>query len=472
MVQLYGEPAAETALYTFEDWARNIYGSSGWSGNSVIFTAIDKRMKLLSEASFKYRSLRDKRLFGGPGLGVLEEPYGPGTTTAQLFKRLEQDASLAGNAYHRIAGDRLVRLRPDWVTLVSQVERDEFGEESRVLLGVVFDPQGADPDLEAAFYPISEIAHWAPIPDPLANFRGMSWISAVLRELRGDIRMSEYREAFFKNSATPNLVIRYEQKMAPERLVRLRQALESRHVGADNAFNTLVLDEGADVQRIGASVGETGMADIEAAVETRMLMASGVPPLIAGARQGLEASQIGEYQQAMRSFADITIRPLWRDICGVFGKFAEVPAGAQLWFDVSDVSALQAGEQESATTSSQQAATINTLIIAGFTPESAVAAVSSGDMSLLAHTGLVSVQMQTPGAGAESEGAGTPTEQEQARSIAEVAQKIYLAVPGVISAEEARAILRQAGAPLVGNAPPPKPQPALPPGPSEEGNPS
>ena len=44
-----------------------------------------------------------------------------------------------------------------------------------------------------------------------------------------------------------------------------------------------------------------------------------------------------------------------------------------------------------------QAATITQLLREGFTPESAVAAVTNDDMTLLEHTGLCQVQLQTPG---------------------------------------------------------------------------
>jgi phage portal protein BeeE len=308
---------------------------------------------------------------------------------------MEQDASLAGNAYIRDTGDGVERLRPDWVTLVSRMDVDQFGEQVRRLLGIVYDPQGADPDREVAFYPISEVAHWAPIPDPLGNFRGQSWISAVLRELRADIRTSEYREAYFKNSATPNLVIRYEQRMAPERLERLRRAIDSAHVGPDNAFGTLVLDEGADVISVGSNASDAELDELEAAGETRILMASGVPPVVAGARQGLQASQIGEYAAAMRAFADLKIRPNWRSACGALAKLVTVPAGAELWFDTADVSALQQGEQDQAQTSFQQVQAITSLVMQGFTPDSAVRAVTSGDMNLLQHTGAPSVQVQS-----------------------------------------------------------------------------
>jgi phage portal protein BeeE len=392
--QLYDAPNAEMPLSDFPALARNAYGAGGGSGgNSVIFSLIDKRMSVFSEAAFKFRNLSDKRLFGDPALASLETPW-PDGSAGDLWNRFEQDASLAGNAYIRDAGDQLERLRPDCVTIISTLVPDAVGGQVRKVLGVWYDPSIYDQEREPDFYPISEVAHWAPVPDPLANFRGMSWLTPVIREINGDVRMSEYREAFFKNAATPNIVIRYEQKMAPERIERLATSIKARHTGPDGAFGTLVLDEGADLTVVGADMAQASYDALQAAGETRICMASGVPAIVAGAREGLQASQIGEYQQALRAFADLKMRPNWRSACAALQKLVVVPAGAQLWFDTSDVSALRQGEKDSADTMVQLAAAYNQFFMAGCEPNSITRALAAGDVTLLIHTGLTSVQAQ------------------------------------------------------------------------------
>ncbi len=213
-----------------------------------------------------------------------------------------------------------------------------------------------------------------------------------------DGRMAEYREAYFRNAATVNLVVRYDQKLAPERVERLSNRIRERHTGPKGAWSTLVLDEGADLTVVGSDLVGSAFDALQAAGETRILMAGGVPPIVAGARQGLEASQIGEYQQALRAFADLKMRPLWRGACAALQKLVTAPPGAQLWYDLSDVSALQQGEKDAADTSFQQVQAITALTMQGFTPESSVRAVVAGDMSLLEHSGAMSVQVQ-PGGG-------------------------------------------------------------------------
>lgn len=401
---LYGPPDAETPIQDFQALAAYGYGSPGYSspvgptgitGNAVLFGLIDKRLSVFTEMRFKFRALDDKHLFGTAELEKLENPWQDGVT-GDLLARMEQDASLAGNSYIRDTGDPdnpLERLRPDWVTLISKVFLAPNGSQYRKMIGVWYDPVG-DLARDPEYYPIAEIAHWDPIPDPLANFRGMSWITPVIRELNGDIRMSEYREAYFRNAATPNLVIKYDQKIAPERINRLKNRIKERHTGPDGAFGTLVLDEGADLTVVGKDMQGSAFDALQAAGETRMAMAAGVPPLIAGLRQGLQASQIGQYKQAMDAFIDMKIRPNWRQVCATLAKFVTVPASAELWYDTTDVSAMQSGEQEKAATLAQLAEVMSKWIMAGYEPDSVTAAAIAGDPSLLKHSGLVSVQMQ------------------------------------------------------------------------------
>lgn len=399
----YASP--DSPLYTYEQFARAAYGAAGETGNAVVFSCIGRRMSVFSEATFKWRRLSNKKLWGDEGLQKLEHPW-PGGSTGAMFARAEQDVSLAGNAFIRDTGDGLERLRPDWVTIVSEVQVDQLGEQVRRVIGYAYDPVG-DPDRSLAFYPATEVAHWAPIPDPLAYFRGMSWLTPVVREVNADVRMAEFRDAYFRNAATANLVITYKDKVAPERIERIKTAIAARHSGVENAFGTMVFDEGADLTVVGSNMEGAAFDALQAAGETRICMAAGVPAIVVGARQGLQASAIGEYQQALRAFADMTMRPNWRSFCAALETLAPPPPGSQLWFDVSDVSALRQGEKDQADTMVQMAAAANQFFMAGFSADSIVEALSSGDVTLLVHTGVTSVQAQ-PGSSPPPAGNGMP----------------------------------------------------------------
>lgn len=387
----YGLPSQETILPQLAMSARAAYAT-----NAVVFGAILARLMLFSEASFAFRDLTDKHLYGAneqdgrrlTSLRKLEQPW-PNGTTGELLARMIQDADLAGNAYIWDTGDQLVRLRPDWVTIVSELVRDVSGRQFRKVLGYHYEPPPAVYDQgQPADFNVDEVAHWSPITDPWANFRGMSWLTPVFREIAADNAMTQYKIRYLENSASPNLLIKYTQSLDPEYAEKIAARVAARHGGVDNAFRTMVIDEGADVTVIGNSLEQMNFATVQAAGENRIVIASGVPGIVIGSKEGLMAATYSNYEQAMRRFADLTMRPLWRSVCACLAQLVAVPSGARLWYDISDIAALRQGEKEMADTMLVRAQAISELVRFGFDPESAVSAVGSGDVEQLTHAGL------------------------------------------------------------------------------------
>lgn len=390
LMTAFGSPDNEKILPSFTN------SVAAYQNSGVVFGVVLARLGLFSEAELKFQRLSDKSLFGTPALAKLEVPW-PGGSTAELLARMEQDVSLAGNAYIRDAGVNLERLRPDWVTIVSEIVIDPISDtEVRQVVGYVYDPPASE-HRSAAFYPVDEVAHWSPIPDPIANFRGMSWLTPVLREIDADLQMTDYKRAYLTNAATPNLLIKYDKKLERDKLERLKDQIEARHGGVNNAFRTLVLDEGADTSVLGNTFEQMQFSAVQAAGENRIAVAGGVPGIVAGLKEGMAAATYSNYEQAMRRFGDITMRPHWRGAATALSKLVVVPPGARLWYDISQVAALQQGDKERADAMLVLAEAAQALVVAGFTPESVTLALSAGDITLLKHSGLVSVQMQTPG---------------------------------------------------------------------------
>lgn len=554
----YGSPDTERLLPTFAS-----YAGDGYGGNSVVFSAVLARLSLFSEAEFKFQNLTDKHLFGDPGLGLLEEPW-PGGTTGELLVRMEQDGSLAGNSFVRnVDGLQLERLRPDRVIIVSEMRADLMGRPYRVVVGYGYDRSGDGSTVEV--YDVSEVAHWSPITDPLANFRGMSWLTPVVREINADQGMTDYKIKYLENAATPNLLVKYQIKLKRKTIEEILEGLAARHGGLDNAFKALIFDQGADATVVGNTFEQMSFTSVQAAGENRVLMAAGVPGIVVGSKEGLEAAtyclpgdslvwtvggphpirdvgpgdmvwsyidgglalrpvvwqartgslpiytirtqdrvlrasgnhpvlvrvpdgdrgsvggdagrhatvewrtvdqvrpgdrvvqvrylpdavggghlpdglaaakaaaiaasasglddclgfrtvqavEIGpaepvydiqveegasfvadgiivhnsNYGQAMRRFADITMRPNWRSACGALRKLVPVPAGSRLWWDPASIAALQQGEQERAATFQTDMQTAQLAIQAGYLPETVAGAVSAHDLSLLRHSG-------------------------------------------------------------------------------------
>nr|WP_237532577.1 phage portal protein [Streptomyces sp. SID8352] len=370
--------------------------------NPVIWSCMTARQMVFSSPRFIWQRLNSgipSEMFGSQELRLLEEPWKGGTTQG-LLSRVIQDADLAGNAYWTQVEDELVRLRPDWVYIV--LERREYrgGVLGWHKLGYVYQEPGEEP---VPLLP-EEVAHFAPVPDPLATYRGMSWLTPVVREAQTDGLMARHKARFLENAATPNMVVRLAREVSPEAFAKFKAKMEANHRGVENAYKTMYLGGGADVTVVGSDFKQLDFAKVQGAGETRIAAAAGVPPIIVGLSEGLQAATYSNYGQARRRFADGTIHPLWQDVAGSFGLLVRPPgrstSGAvRLWYDARDVPFLREDARDAAEIQGVQSRTIRTLLDAGYTPESVTAAVNASDWNLLVHTGLFSVQLQRPGAG-------------------------------------------------------------------------
>jgi len=395
-----GSPDSEPILPTFRS-----YAVDGYQANGVIFSVILARLMLFSEAELKWQRLADDSLYGDSRLSLLEKPW-PGGSTGELFARMEQDVSLAGNAFIRnIDDEELFRLRPDLVTIVSGITEDRWGREYRRLIGYGYRAESGD----MIYFDKDEVAHWSPIPDPMATFRGMSWLTPVVREIDSDTDLTNYKIKYLQNAATPNLLITHPEELEKETVNDLRDRIQARHGGIDNAFKTLVLDGGADATIIGSNFEQLNLAVVQAAGENRIAVAGGVPAIVVGLKEGLDAATYSNYGLAMRRFADITMRPNWRTACSALETILPPTPDSRLWFDPAKIAALREGEKERADIANSKAAALEMLVRSGFDPASAAAAMEHGDFSRMRHTGLVSVQLQAPGTTVDGMAAGNTT---------------------------------------------------------------
>jgi phage portal protein BeeE len=397
----------------FEGYVQGIVKSNG-----PIFALMATRMLVFSEARFQFRRMKAGRpgdLFGTRDLALLERPWTNGTT-GDLLARMIQDVDLAGNAFVAKIGGRLRRLRPDWVTIVSGSNADPelHGNalDAEVIAYYYAPPAAAK---EWLLLP-GQVAHFAPVPDPECHWRGMSWITPVLREISSDLAATKHKGKFFENGATPQMVVSLDASVTPEALKRLIATMNEAHQGVDNAYKTLYLGGGADVTVVGKDLVQLDFKATQGAGETRMAAAAGVPAVIVGFSEGLAGSSLnaGNFGQARRRFADGTLRPLWRGVAGALAPLISVPGDAELWYDDRDIAFLQEDARDRAEIFQIEASTIGQLVREGFTPDSARAAVAAQDPALLVHTGLVSVQLQPPGTTAPASPALVPTDQPPA----------------------------------------------------------
>jgi phage portal protein BeeE len=375
-----------------------------FKGNATVFACEQKRISVFSEARFVYRTFnqgRPGKLWSNADLQILETPW-PRGTTGDLLARMIQNADIGGNAYvarTQDAPDRLRVLRPDWVTIVmgdsSGRPVESAAQLDAEIIGFIYAPKDGYTEPETLL--AEEVAHFAPIPDPLARFRGMSWLTPVIREVQADQAATMHKLSFFENGATPQMVVKVgDPTMTQEQFQKFVYKMDDNHAGWRNAYKTLYLGGGADATVVGANLQQLEFSATQGKGETRIAAASGIHPIIVPVSEGLQGSSLnaGNYMAARRITADGTFRPLWRNVCGSLAPILPVPAGSELWYDEQNIAFLREDASDAAKIQQVMAETISGLVREGFTADSAVQAVLAQDMSLLKHTGLVSVQLQ------------------------------------------------------------------------------
>lgn len=392
---------AEPVLDTFVGFVQGAYKANG-----VVFAVSMARALLFTDITFRWRRFGQtgggNDLFGNEALSVLERPW-PGGTTQQLLQRAEQDVTASGTFFVAREDNRLRRLRPDWCEFILSAPPDEAIESDvvgiRYTIGgprsggvtrlyLVNPREGANRDGYAAF--------WAPIPDPEALYRGMSWLTPIVKEMQADRQATAHKLAFFENAATPNLIMVAPPELTSDQFREFVRMMDEASRGAEMSGKTLYVGGGAVPHTVGANFEQMDFRAVQGAGETRICAAGRVPPIIVGLSEGLSAATYSNYSQARRAFGDSWARPQWKSFAGAIEPLLDRPAGAELWYDTRDVAFLREDTKDLAEVLSVTMATINAAVAGGWTPESALAAVMAEDLSLLKHSGLMSVQLQPP----------------------------------------------------------------------------
>lgn len=415
-----GIPLLSTSLTANQEKIDNdfqSYVAGAYKSNGVVFACMLVRQMIFSEARFQWRSFRNGRpgeLFGSPELSLLENPW-PGGTTGELLARMETTASLAGNYFGTTADDegrlgkaaqgrrRIVHMRPDWVTIVIDSASGNPNALDARIVGYMYEPVNTmGPKVDPVVLLPEEVCHYSPIPDPAVRFRGMSWLTPIIEEIRADKAATHHKGRFFTNGATPNMAITMGPDVTPDKFLEYVAKFKEAHQGADKAYKTLFLAGGADAKALSADFKQLDFKATQGAGETRIAAAAGVHPTVVGLAEGLSGSSLnaGNFTAAARLTANKTMRPLWRMAAASLQTLVTSPReGASLWYDDRDIAFLHEDATDLAEIRFKDAQTLRQLVDGGYNPDAAVDFVATNDLNSLrgSHSGLLPVQLQPPG---------------------------------------------------------------------------
>lgn len=376
--------------------------------NPVVSAAAVSRALLLSQVRPIWRnnaiSETPGRTFGARDLALLETPGAQ--TRAAFYFLAELHASYSGTAFAVRRNGRAYLLRPDWVTVLLGTNSEPEGDmllppSDAEVTGIVYQPEhnGKKGRIEA-FVP-GEFAVWTPEPDPVYWWRGVSWVTSLVRELTIDDQVTDHQTKFFEHAATPNLVFVMDPAKTAEQVRQYADVVNARHSGAMNSFKNMFLGGGTDVKVVGSGLDKLALQDIAGGFESRVSARSLVPAVILNIREGQSGSALnsGNYAQTRRQWADKWFTPAADSLMEAFGALLPAKDDADLSWNRRLVTFLQEDEKDAADIAATKAGTIRQLVDAGFDPESVIDAVDNDDFTLLTHTGVYSVQLQPPGTG-------------------------------------------------------------------------
>lgn len=378
---------------------------TAYAENGIAFAVVGRRVDLFSQARFAFKRYGTGHkpmaadLVRTPEIAPLDDPI-------DLLRDMAEEDAWAGNSYVVDSPGGLRTLVPWWCTIVLGSDREADDPSvawDATPIGLLYKPPTGDPEV----FTWDEVVHFAPRRDPNARYRGMSYLRPVLTEIENTVAQNTYIRKFYANNATANMAVVFPPEIPKTTVEAFRDMFLEKHQGVDRAFRTAFLGGGADLKMIGTNLKDLASKEVSADQFARICAAAGVPPVVVTIVPGLEsASTYANYQTALRSFADITLRPLWYRAALKLRKLVPAPAGTELWYDVSGVSALQSDALDDAEVQAKQANTMRTLWDGGGEPQSVIDAVTSGDWGKLTHSGNLSVQLLPPGTSAQGNGAG------------------------------------------------------------------
>ncbi len=381
--------------------------------------AVVARSLLLGQFRPRWRSEIDDHLFGDDQLSVLERPLF--TSRVHMLRQAEHDASYAGTAYfhrtiHRPTGQPGMRMLPPGRTRIivgTSLNTDDLvGQEltpsdlpDAYVRGYRYNINGKQGELaQYRYYTPQQVSHWAPEPDPDSLFAGTSWVASVIRDIAGDKQVAAHVDGFLEKGAMPGLAIVFptpkenEEIMTADDLDAYQEVITDFHSGPRNTGRSLVLEGGPQVIPVTANLDTLGLKDITAGYEAHIASRARIPPTVLGIREGMQGSALnaGNYSSARRMWGDGWVHPSLESLAAALEPLLNRPANTELWYDQTAVAFLQEDAQDQANIASTTATAVSILINAGFEPDAAALAATSGDMSNLVgqHTGLPSVQLQ------------------------------------------------------------------------------
>jgi HK97 family phage portal protein len=342
-----GKPNLDGMLYpdsSYETFARNGYGR-----NELVFACISEKAQSLPQSVLRvYPTSAGGEPLEGHRLRQLISQPNPVTNEFEFFELSVTYLDLAGNCYWLVQRARdglpaeLWPLRPDLVRVLPSMDPRVWR------YGYVLDPSAAARGQEPEVVPIppGDLIH-IKYPNPLDPYFGQAPLRPASRASTLDNAATDFVDGLLRNDAVPRVVVTTQQEINQTVADKLRAMWRRNTRRGEPSF----LQMGMDIKVLGLNLRDLEFPDLRTISESRICMALGVPPILVGAKVGLDRSTFTNYGEARVSFWEETVMPLQRRFLEpvrtrLLPEFSGVGRQrVELRWDNSQVLALQESEQ-------------------------------------------------------------------------------------------------------------------------------
>lgn len=188
-----------------------------------------------------------------------------------------------------------------------------------------------------------KVIHYKWAIDPLCEYKGLSALAPVAREVATDNELTRYLKALLQNDAVPRTIITPspDKPVTPDLMEKIKADFK-RLFSGENRGDVAIATPGAEINRLALNLEELAFDALRGVPEARIASAYGVPAIVAGLNIGLARSTYSNFEEARRMFTEQTLVPLWKAVASEFQQSLVPLFGNDVYvdFDLSGVRAL------------------------------------------------------------------------------------------------------------------------------------
>lgn len=317
---------------------------NGYRHNEILFACIRKRASGVSEPPARiYQEAGDKEpaVQADHGLRKLLRRPNPLMGEKEFWQATQIYMDIAGFCVWECEFNRMGEplalwpMRPDFCSFLRG--------ENAPLRAVRYQPWS----LPFVDVPIERCLVFMEFDPIYPMLKGLSRSAVALRVTAVDNAATDFLKLFFQNGAVINGLLKTQQSLNEAEAQRIRKLWRAQHGGVENWIDPAVLGSGVEYQQMQMTFKDMGFDAIDGRSEARICQVMETPPILVGAKVGLDRATYANYKEARQAFYEETIFPLWQWYASEITQqclpwYGEDPNDTALYaeFDVSAVRAL------------------------------------------------------------------------------------------------------------------------------------